>query len=33
VPLLLGSIADALGLQIGMWLLIIGPIALIWGVR
>ncbi len=33
VPLLLGGIADALGLQTAMWLLIIGPIALIWGVR
>jgi FSR family fosmidomycin resistance protein-like MFS transporter len=33
VPLLLGSIADAAGLQAAMWLLIIGPIALIWGVR
>jgi FSR family fosmidomycin resistance protein-like MFS transporter len=33
VPLLLGGIADAFGLQTAMWLLIIGPIALIWGVR
>jgi len=33
MPLLLGGIADAFGLQIAMWLLIIGPIALIWGVR
>ncbi len=33
VPVLLGGIADALGLQTAMWLLIIGPIALIWGVR
>jgi len=33
VPLLLGGIADALGLQTAMWLLIVGPIALIWGVR
>ena len=33
VPLLLGGLADALGLQTAMWLLIIGPIALIWGVR
>ncbi len=33
VPLLLGGIADAFGLQAAMWLLIIGPIALIWGVR
>jgi FSR family fosmidomycin resistance protein-like MFS transporter len=33
VPLLLGGIADTLGLQTAMWLLIIGPIALIWGVR
>ena len=33
VPLLLGGIADAVGLQTAMWLLIIGPIALIWGVR
>lgn len=33
VPLLLGGIADAAGLQVAMWLLIIGPIALIWGVR
>jgi MFS transporter, FSR family, fosmidomycin resistance protein len=30
---LLGGIADAFGLQTAMWLLIIGPIALIWGVR
>ncbi len=33
VPLLLGGMADALGLQTAMLLLIIGPIALIWGVR
>ncbi len=33
VPLLLGGIADAFGLQVAMWLLILGPIALIWGVR
>jgi FSR family fosmidomycin resistance protein-like MFS transporter len=33
VPLLLGGVADASGLQTAMWLLIIGPIALIWGVR
>jgi FSR family fosmidomycin resistance protein-like MFS transporter len=33
VPLLLGGIADAFGLQMAMWVLIIGPIALIWGVR
>jgi FSR family fosmidomycin resistance protein-like MFS transporter len=33
VPLLLGGIADAFGLQAAMWLLIIGPIALIRGVR
>ncbi|HTP06968.1 MAG TPA: MFS transporter [Anaerolineae bacterium] len=33
VPLLLGGLADALGLQTAMWLLIVGPIALIWGVR
>ena len=33
VPLLLGGVADAFGLQTAMWLLIIGPIALIWGVR
>lgn len=33
VPLLLGGIADSFGLQAAMWLLIIGPIALIWGVR
>jgi FSR family fosmidomycin resistance protein-like MFS transporter len=33
VPLLLGGIADSFGLQTAMWLLIIGPIALIWGVR
>ena len=33
VPLLLGGLADAFGLQAAMWLLIIGPIALIWGVR
>jgi FSR family fosmidomycin resistance protein-like MFS transporter len=29
----LGGIADAFGLQTAMWLLIVGPIALIWGVR
>jgi FSR family fosmidomycin resistance protein-like MFS transporter len=33
VPLLLGGLADSFGLQTAMWLLIIGPIALIWGVR
>ena len=33
VPLLLGGIADAFGLQTAMWLLIVGPIALIIGVR
>jgi FSR family fosmidomycin resistance protein-like MFS transporter len=33
VPLLLGSIADAFGLQMAMWLLMIGPVALIRGVR
>jgi MFS transporter, FSR family, fosmidomycin resistance protein len=33
VPLLLGGIADAFGLQTAMWLLFIGPIALIWRVR
>lgn len=33
VPLLLGGLADAFGLSAAMWLLIIGPIALIWGVR
>ena len=33
VPLLLGGIADAFGLQMAMWLLIVGPVALIWGVR
>lgn len=33
VPLLLGGIADTFGLQTAMWLLIVGPIALIWGVR
>lgn len=33
VPLLLGGIADAFGLSAAMWLLIIGPVALIWGVR
>jgi len=33
VPLLLGGVADTFGLQTAMWLLIIGPIALIWGVR
>lgn len=31
VPLLLGSIADAFGLRIAMWLLILGPLALIVG--
>jgi FSR family fosmidomycin resistance protein-like MFS transporter len=33
VPLLLGGLADSFGLQTAMWLLIIGPVALIWGVR
>jgi hypothetical protein len=33
VPLLLGGIAAAFGLQAATQLLIIGPIALIWGVR
>jgi hypothetical protein len=33
VPLLLGSIADAVGLQSAMWLLAIGPVALIIGLR
>jgi fucose permease len=33
VPLALGFIADALGLQWAMWLLALGPIALIVGVR
>jgi hypothetical protein len=32
VPLL-GGIVDSFGLQTAMWLLISGPIALIWGVR
>jgi hypothetical protein len=32
-PLLLGGLADSFGLQTAMWLLIIGPVALIWGVR
>lgn len=31
VPLLVGSIADAFGLQIAMWILILGPLALIVG--
>lgn len=33
VPVLLGSIADAVGLQSAMWLLAIGPVALIIGLR
>jgi FSR family fosmidomycin resistance protein-like MFS transporter len=33
VPVILGGIADALGLQAAMWLLAIGPVALIIGVR
>jgi FSR family fosmidomycin resistance protein-like MFS transporter len=33
VPLVLGSIADAIGLSTAMWLLAIGPVALIIGVR
>lgn len=33
VPIILGSIADAIGLPTAMWLLAIGPVALIIGVR
>jgi fucose permease len=33
VPVLLGGIADAVGLQSAMWLLAIGPVALIIGLR
>ena len=33
VPVILGGIADAIGLQAAMWLLAIGPVALIIGVR
>lgn len=33
VPALLGGLADALGLQSAMWLLAIGPVALIIGLR
>ena len=33
MPLLIGGVADALSLQVAMWLLAIGPIALIVGVR
>ncbi len=33
VPTLVGSMADAIGLQAAMWLLAIGPVALIIGVR
>ena len=33
VPIILGSIADAFGLPAAMWLLAIGPLALILGVR
>jgi FSR family fosmidomycin resistance protein-like MFS transporter len=33
VPLILGGLADAIGLQAAMWLLAIGPIALFVGVR
>jgi len=33
VPIVLGSIADAIGLPMAMWLLAIGPVALIIGVR
>lgn len=33
VPVILGSIADAIGLQSAMWLLVIGPVALIIGLR
>jgi len=33
VPFVLGSIADAIGLPTAMWLLAIGPVALIIGVR
>jgi len=33
VPLLLGGLADAIGLQSAMWLLALGPVALIIGLR
>jgi FSR family fosmidomycin resistance protein-like MFS transporter len=33
VPVILGGIADAIGLQAAMWLLVIGPMALIIGAR
>ncbi|HZY43902.1 MAG TPA: hypothetical protein VFF70_04055 [Anaerolineae bacterium] len=33
VPLILGGIADAIGLQSAMWLLMIGPVALVLGLR
>jgi fucose permease len=33
VPLLLGGLADAVGLQSAMWLLALGPVALIIGLR
>jgi FSR family fosmidomycin resistance protein-like MFS transporter len=33
VPVIIGSIADAIGLPAAMWLLAIGPVALIIGVR
>ena len=33
MPLLIGGVADAFSLQVAMWLLAIGPIALIVGVR
>ncbi len=33
VPVLVGGLADAIGLQSAMWLLAIGPVALIIGVR
>ncbi len=33
VPVILGGIADTIGLQAAMWLLLIGPVALMIGVR
>ncbi len=33
VPVIIGAVADAIGLQAAMWLLLIGPIALMFGLR
>lgn len=33
VPVILGGLADAVGLQAAMWLLMIGPLALVFGLR